>query len=166
MTALAQRKATAYHEAGHAVAAHHCGVRVRTTTIEAQGDTSGQVEHTNPIHGIRIDFDKSDRTRLRVERLIIVCLAGPSAQTKFHSLSWRHWHGHSDHEKATDLAMSMCGSPEQADAFIKWLEMRATDLVELHWREIEAVAMALIAKSKISGSLIHKIIFETIRAHA
>jgi hypothetical protein len=60
----------------------------------------------------------------------------------------------------------MCGSPEQADAFIKWQEMRATDLVELHWREIEAVAMALIAKSKISGSRIHKIIFETIRAHA
>jgi ATP-dependent Zn protease len=84
-------EATAIHEAGHAVAAWLLRVRVNSATIIPHSGALGHVTHANPLRGVDLEWDDSDRARLRAERYIKVCLAGPLAQKKFNPRSYRHW---------------------------------------------------------------------------
>ena len=76
MTSTKHLRATAYHEAGHAAIAWHQGIRVRHVSIVPDAEYLGRVVHSDPLRGIRLDFDNSDRARLRAERLCRVLLAG------------------------------------------------------------------------------------------
>jgi ATP-dependent Zn protease len=143
------REATAYHEAGHAVAAWTLGYRPTTATILAAGDSAGQVRHENPFPGISLEFDGSDRTRLRVERAIMICFAGPVAQKRYRPTSWRGWHGAADYATAAELAFRVCGSREIASAFLKWLDLRAGSLIADHWDAVERVAAALLERGAL-----------------
>lgn len=143
--------ASAYHEAGHAVIAYMFGYKPQAATIIPTIDTAGSVSHPNPLRGIRLDIDGSDRARLRVEKAIIICLAGPLAQRHHNRRSWRSYHGQSDYELINELALRICGSAEQASAFLKWLEIVAHDLVKMHWRQITKVAMALLERTRLSA---------------
>jgi ATP-dependent Zn protease len=74
---------TAYHEAGHAVAAHYRHVKIQRATIVATADYLGCVSHA-PIQFAKDgEFDDSLRGIDRAERSIIVCYAGPLASRKF-----------------------------------------------------------------------------------
>jgi hypothetical protein len=46
-----------------------------------------------------------------------------------------------------DLAMGACGSEEATNAFIRWVEVCAKDLVNVFWPEVEAVARALLERA-------------------
>ena len=70
------REATAYHEAGHAVAAWKLGYRPIIVSIAAANESVGEVRHESPFPGDSLEFDGSDLARLRVERAIIIRLAG------------------------------------------------------------------------------------------
>jgi ATP-dependent Zn protease len=76
------RLSTALHEAGHAVIARSLGLKVHSATIVPAPGIDGKVEHANPLRGIHLDYDGSDRARRRAEIAIIVCLAGPAAQRR------------------------------------------------------------------------------------
>jgi ATP-dependent Zn protease len=128
-----QREATAYHEAGHTVAAWRLGAAPKTVTIIPHGDIQGQATQGAPMSGIRLDFDGSDHARNRIERAIMICLAGPIAQRRFAPRSWRHWHGASDYQMAFDLALRINGSTRAAEAHLNWPKIRTEDLVESLW---------------------------------
>lgn len=123
-----RRKATAYHEAGHTVVAWRLGAGPRTVTIIPRGDVQGEM--TQEIIDADLDFDGSDHIRNRIERAIMIRLAGPIAQRHFMPRSWRHWHGGPDHAMAFDLAFRVNGSQRAAKAHLKWLEIRTQDLLE------------------------------------
>jgi hypothetical protein len=52
---MAEDLATAYHEAGHAVAAVILGFEFDNATIERKGDRLGKVSAPNPLLGIAED---------------------------------------------------------------------------------------------------------------
>lgn len=154
----AQRGATAYHEAGHAVAAWRLGAGPRAVTIMSRSDSQGEVSYQSPLSNIRFDLDGSDRTRNRGERTIIICLAGPIAQRRFAPRSWRRWHGASDYHAAHEIALRLNKSSKAAEAHLKWLEVRTEDLVDSLWNFIERVAVALSVRGMLSSDEIRSIL--------
>jgi hypothetical protein len=114
------REATAYHEAGHMVAAWRLGMKIRSATIVPDESYSGKVEHDNPLRGNNLEFDNSDRARIRGENAVLICLAGPIAQRQFRPSSLRGYHGGFDHEKAVNLALTFNSGDElEATAYLK-----------------------------------------------
>jgi hypothetical protein len=153
-----QIEATAYHEAGHAVIAFLLGYRPQSVTIVPTFDTAGHIIQDNPLHGFQLDLDGSDEARLRVETVITICFAGPIAQKRYNPRSWRRAHGQWDYEKIAELALRVCGSSEQATAFIRWREIVACDMVKAHWPRIQLVAGQLLERENLSHADLDAII--------
>lgn len=61
----AARAATAYHEAGHAVAVWRHRSKLYGVTIKPACDALGPMHHDSPLRGINLDVDGSDSVRLR-----------------------------------------------------------------------------------------------------
>jgi hypothetical protein len=144
--------ATAFHEAGHAVVAYRLRYAPRSATIIAEADYAGQVAHPNVLRGINLEIDGSDQARLRAERLIKICLAGPAAQRHHRPTSFRRWQAQSDYDLAADLALHVTGGGESATMFLRWLEVVTKDLVTGSWPQIEAVAAALMQHKRLTGT--------------
>ena len=112
-------KATAYHEAGHAIARWQFRFMVYRATIITTGDEAGSVTGENPLRGINLENDGSDRARIRAEKAILISLAGPAAQRRYKPRSWRHHHGRADFECAAEIAIRICGDAETTNAYLK-----------------------------------------------
>jgi hypothetical protein len=84
------REATAYHEAGHMLAAWRTGIRIKRATIVPGKGFAGLVEQESSLRRTQLD---SDRARLRAEKWVLIALAGPAAQRHFRRRSWRAFHG-------------------------------------------------------------------------
>jgi hypothetical protein len=153
-----QVEATAYHEAGHAVIAYVLGYRPQSVTIVPTVDTAGHIINTNPLHGFQLEIDSSAEARLRIESLITICFAGPIAQKRYNPRSWRRAHGQWDYEKIAELGLRVCGSAEQASAFIRWREIVACDMVRAHWPRIQLVAGQLLERENLSHTDLDAII--------
>jgi hypothetical protein len=145
-------EATAFHEAGHAIAAWHAGLEIHSATIVPTPSLDGCVTHANPLYGVRLDYDGSDEARLRAEAAIVVLLAGPAAQRRHNPRSWRSWHGASDHERAVDLATSLNSSDRAVSAHLAWLAILASDQVDSLWDLVERVARELVERHTMSGA--------------
>jgi hypothetical protein len=137
-----REKATAYHEAGHAVACCYFGVKVKSATIvpDKNKNSAGLVRHDNLFRGLDPEHDASGRVRLRIEQAITISLAGPAAQRRHDKKSWRHYHGAGDFNWASDLALRVGGDGIGATTFLRWLQLCADRLVKTRWQEIERVA--------------------------
>lgn len=144
-----RREATAYHEAGHAVAAWKLGYRPISASIIGADESVGEVRHENP-YGNHAGYDGSELGRLRIERAIIIRLAGPIAQKLYRPTSWRRWQGGADYAVAADLALLVWGSGEIASAFLKWLDLRAKAFIEQNWPVVERVANALLKRGAVN----------------
>jgi hypothetical protein len=153
------RRATAFHEAGHAVAAWKLRIRLHGATIVPTLDATGQVEHANPLRGINLELDNSNRARLRSELLMMVLLAGPEAQRHYSPRSWRSCHGAYDLDKAADLALNFNGYEDAANAYLRWVEIRTRHMIQEQWGAVENVANALLAEGSLSGKQIKHIIW-------
>lgn len=158
MSRRTMREATAYHEAGHVVAAWKLGVRLRSATVIPSEGSHGTLKHDNPLRGINLEFDGSDRARLKAEKGIIIALAGPAAQRHFAPRSWRFGHGAADRECAVDLAWRLNGSGEMVAKHLAYLQARAEGLVEGSWRFVEALARALLEHGRLDQTALGKVI--------
>jgi hypothetical protein len=145
--------ATAYHEAGHVVACWAITNKVpHRVTIVADHDTHGSVMYPNPLRSMKLETDNSDSARLRAERAVMIDLAGGIAQRRALPRSLRNWHTSRDYQRAVDLALTLCGSGQQATAFLKWLEVRTSDVLAVHWDDVECVSRALISHRTLTRS--------------
>jgi hypothetical protein len=137
---------TAYHEAGHVVAALMQGVAVRSVTIvpDKQKAYLGLVRHEDLTRGVNLETDNSSRTRSRIEKLIVVTFAGTAAQRRYDRRSWRSFHSSGDYNSAVRLADVVCSSSAASEAFLKWLAVTADDLIGAHWPDVEKIAKALL----------------------
>jgi ATP-dependent Zn protease len=144
-------EATAYHEAGHAVFVWRLMARKPTSaTIVPDQDSHGQVLHPSPLKGIRLDIDNTGpRAESRARQAIMICLAGAIAQRRFAPRSIRRWHPHEDYWQASAIAKRMCGSEKEMNSFLRWLQVRSENLVDVVWQEI--VAKALLARHSLNG---------------
>jgi hypothetical protein len=120
------------------------GLKPRDFTIKREQNS--RYEHDNGL-----DIDGSDRARLRVERAIMICYAGPLSQQRHRPRSWRRRHGASDFQTAADLAIHVSGSDEIATAFLRWLELQTMSIVVVRWALIDRVAQALLEHNQLAG---------------
>jgi hypothetical protein len=153
--------ATAYHEAGHAVAAmaYGKGIRRQGATIvpdpkRGAAGTVYMLKHIpgDPSVGGAYRGDSlTGRMRLRIEEDIIVSLAGLVAQRCFRPSSVRSHHGRSDHEAALDLLTYIVGDERELKAYWRLLRVRTENFVRSppRWMQIEAIAKALMEKKTL-----------------
>ena len=162
--ATKKQKATAYHEAGHALAYMLKRKAFQYVTIEPD-DALDSLGHVRGIPDtFNPEFLVEGQGQLRIERDVICSLAGLAAETKFRG---RHnWQGaHGDGRSARDLlerfhiAASPSVWPEEIEAHYAWLKIHTQKFVwdEGNWCMVEALAEALLREKKISARRARKI---------
>jgi hypothetical protein len=146
-------EATAFHEAGHAAMAWRERIALKSVSIVPACGSSGRVFHHNPLAGIRLDCDGSNRARLRAERLVRVCFAGRLAQARYRANSYRRWHSGADDETAMHLLSAISASDRELAAYSRLLEIQTEQWLALDavWNRVEALAAELLRRREVSG---------------
>jgi hypothetical protein len=111
--------ATAYHEAGHAVAAIAYGKGIRRQGAPIVPDAEGALGSVWMLKHIPGDPSAgtlNGRMRLRIEEDVIVKLAGGAAHRKFRPSSVRSYHSRTDNESAIDLLSYVVGDERELKA--------------------------------------------------
>jgi hypothetical protein len=129
----------AYHEAGHIVVAVRVGLGLRRASIY-------------PVAEVLTDYRLNQRSGLCVDERVMFLVAGFFAEMRYEPTATNEANSADDFERAFEL---VGGSVNER---LKSLLGRACDLVWLHWREVEVVAEALMARGTLSGGEIREII--------
>jgi Peptidase family M41 len=145
-------RSTAYHEAGHAMAAFVQGIRFRYVTIIPDSDNWGHFQKFSSRLSEEGWYDTSPLVRDRLERHIVVGLAGREAQ-RLITRRYDHRGASSDYRNALNLVVHLVGSSEEANAYFRWLQVRAHKLVSAPFRRplLDALAVALLERQTIDG---------------
>lgn len=155
----------AYHEAGHAVAAFYLGLRVREVSIVPDADGLGYVFWKPMPSSFRPDVEVTPKVRDRIEREAIATLAGPCAEEKAGGNdAWRT--SGSDLEDSVALLGYLCTSDDELQAYLNLVCIRARNLVERLWHSIDSLAHELLAKRRLSGEEVRRLIARTFGAAA
>jgi hypothetical protein len=176
---------TAYHEAGHAVAAWWLGHPPKQVTIAPGDGYEGRAQHASPFRNMSSDVSpawtdpesvEGVRMMRRFDHAIIITLAGPLAQKRHNPRS--HWrfgatgsragehvsHG-SDYQQVSDLIFRVYeGADKVADAYWRYMEARAEALVERLWPRIERLARVLLERETLTGREIREAITDPLVA--
>lgn len=153
----ADDRATAHHEAGHALAAYVLGLESVGTSIEPDDDTLGR--HTWNPPTIQPDADVSAEDQDRIFRWIVMSLAGPRAeQLATGRLSRTGANG--DYHRWLDLAGYITSSDAECSALVRWLDIRARALVRTHRTTTRAIADGLLSHRTLRAEEIAAIIQE------
>jgi ATP-dependent Zn protease len=137
------REITAYHEAGHAVAAMVLGRPVAWVSIRPDRIFLGQCAFGKGV--IRPSEDW-------VEREAIIALAGPAAEAGFTGeMNWPA--AARDHDYAFSLARGRGGDDKRADRLVKRWLAKADHLLGRGqtWDAVERIAAELVRLEEISG---------------
>lgn len=154
---------TAYHEAGHAVLACQLGLKFRHVTVDPREGSLGHISYVIPRwfspHNVR-----QDRVRLLAERYIIAAYAGGVAETKFRARR-SSWSKRGDIILIEFLSAWCDGSQKVERAFLRYCRTVAAERVCSSWRQIEAVARALVKRRTLSSDGVASVI-RGVRGHA
>ena len=165
-------RASAYHEAGHAVAHFARGRRIDRVSIvpDEDGGSLGHVRGRILLDtekwraGIR-EFD-TPRERRAAEDTIIAALAGPIAEAKLTGRRNRAGAA-GDYERVGDLLDALDdGDDAVAAAHLNFLEVLAAQLIDRYWPLVEVLAEELLARGTLSGSAVREVLRRTIRAES
>ena len=156
----------AHHEAGHAVAAIELRIPFKYVTIDPNLRALGHcaLSKATDFHP---DYSMTLATRDRVERYIMTCYAGLTAEAKFTGkLDFKG--AEHDLMLAARLAISFAGGDEEADAYSRWLLVRTRQLwtwpgepsenldTDL-WTKVKSVAQHLTTCSTLSNRRVREI---------
>lgn len=145
-------RATAFHEAGHAVACIYEHVQLLTVSIAPTKNSDGRVGHRNILHGCEIEGEDKPHHRLRMERLVLIALAGPAAERRFSPKGYRGYGGKGDLQFAFELVSKFVGTGEEYNAYFHLLEIRTRDFLHRPgvWDQITALASSLLEEKTIT----------------
>jgi len=157
---MRDKRSTAYHEAGHAVAKVHFGLKIKKATIVEGEGYLGCVDGRRATNR-SIEYDDSGRVQLRAERDIIVSLAGVAAQREFMPQSVRRHQWRSDFEHAMDLLWRIA-SKKELPTYFKLLDIRSREFVKrrLIRAQIEGVAKELLIRKTMTGEQVKAVILD------
>lgn len=162
------RKATAYHEAGHIVAAWwfrvpilKAGAHIRHT-VEDGTEIKGHA-HVRPRLGEVLAMYQrraSGRARIRAEKWGVVMMAGKAAQRRCDPRSVRKFQSQWDEFSAWDIFACFTWSKKETDLRLQIAEEKAKNFVRepRAWKLIRAVAKALLEREVLSRDEILKVI--------
>ena len=147
--ALKSKTAIAYHEAGHSVAACLAHKRFRIVSILPNEESMGRciIVQWKSFHP---DYETSRRTRYRIKADIFMLLAGPCAEYKYVG-GRKPVYSVKDYQEARELASYLCGSQEEADAYVEYMWEQTKNIISLdwNWKAIVAVANALLGQKTL-----------------
>lgn len=144
---LRRLKQTAYHEAGHAVAAYVMHRRFTSVSIipEEDDDSYGRCSMGKWLSNLNPEWDTGNKVRNLVEREAMIYMAGAQAVAR---LTGRiNWVGFGyDKVKAINIINRLCDDEKELGAYFRWLWERTRIWVKfsLHWAMIEALSEALM----------------------
>ena len=146
---MKSKEAIAYHEAGHSVATCLAHKRFRIVTILPDEESMGKcitVEWKN----FHPDYETNRRTRYRIKADIFMLLAGPCAEYKYVG-GRKPVYSVEDYQEAQELASYLCGSQEEADAYVEFMWEQTKNIISLdwNWKAIIAVANALLGQKTL-----------------
>lgn len=153
------KKFTAYHEAGHAVAAWHFGYPLEGVSIVPGEDFGGISQSQTPTFHMNPDYDDAPEIEEAIRNQVVICYAGRAAQQLFSPRSWRHYHGQGDLETSVEIA-SYLVPPEQQEALHAQLLQEARTLTKELWGAVEKVAEVLLVEKTLSGEQTTRLIEE------
>ena len=153
----ATKNATAYHESGHAIMGWKLGVALKKVTIVPTADITGACHHDKLVRTRYPEMDESPSTRLKMEKLAMIALAGPIAQRIYAARSFRNYHASLDYREAVDISEIVNGSSEQAKAWLKWLEIRTRDDIKGLWPIVKRLAQELLRAETLEAGEIQAI---------
>lgn len=153
-------EASAYHEAGHAVASHFLGRSFIKVSLDRAADgTLGWVGHGPPGEWVEPDVEVDGRTRRKVEQEIMILIAGSVCEETFagemegriggpvspNLQDFVALHG-GDVDQAMTLAGYASASAGEAAAYLEWLWHRTFNLIRRpgFWPAVEALAAELV----------------------
>jgi Peptidase family M41 len=158
---------TAYHEAGHAVAAYLRHLRFTSISIIPYRGTLGRCEFSEAGVILDLDLRAMSRTRRRIETLIVVSLGGVIAECL---LSGRNnWRGaHADLHDAARYASVVTGSEDEMGAYVRWLWEHTRMLLSAPpcWLAVQRLASALLDDHRIGERRARRIIAEALKQGA
>jgi len=155
-------RSTAYHEAGHAVVANHEGVAVKRVTIEPDGETLGSVIHGKLLNE-SVTWDTSKKMRWRMEKLVMVCLAGYAAEKKFNPRTRREG-SDGDFHAAVNAIGYFVGSNREIELYFELLGLWTKGILdnELVWRQVEVLAEELVNRKTLKGKGVRQVLRQTL----
>jgi ATP-dependent Zn protease len=141
------RRATAYHEAGHAVASFYLDVPGPLVSVTIESPDGG----SDPTHCQGSIDAKQAVNRPLVQDLMVQRMAGRQAEERATGRSCRD--GAADDylrakKEAVDAGLYVEGR-NSASAFWREQEEHARRFVDKHWHEIVAIAEALIKHTRL-----------------
>jgi hypothetical protein len=159
---------TAYHEAGHAVAAFRLSVPFRYVDVIPEADRLGVLMHYQWVRSeaFRLALADVGELTLRqqdcVERHIIVTLAGGAAVRRLVPKS--NVGDESDIHDAVNFAARIVGEAEVLKPYVAYMFARAEAFVHspLNWMLIERLAEKLIEEHRIDGRTARAFLRQTI----
>jgi hypothetical protein len=157
------RQATAYHEAGHVVMGILLEMPPLSASILPDGrGGAGKTEFSEEIPDgicIRTSLPTLEDRRY-VEKRVMRRLAGTIA----HDYKFTHRrHDEGDHRDYADARefleeSRMITSDEHCTAYVKMLRIKARDKLKPYWPCVEAVALALMERDRLSGDELREIV--------
>jgi len=143
-----QREATAYHEAGHAVAFFAFKHEFKSVSIIPGEGFNGILHGSGLPETLNIDEPSPEEEQL-VREKIIISLAGPASEHRF--TGCENWSGsRRDFFKASTYAPILGRRPKE------FLEP-AREFVSSNWTKIEAVARSLLERQTLSAQQVQEI---------
>lgn len=159
---------TAYHRAGHAVARRFLGLSVKRVTIRKAEELTGVDLCSGTETPTRRHYPESpsfhDRHQWRMERDVMVCLAGNEAEQMFSGRN-DFFAARKDYARAAELLA--CFTPELdrriGDGVVIWsqtkefkthlqlLRLKIRRLLSANWPAVEGLATRLMEKGTLSG---------------
>jgi ATP-dependent Zn protease len=151
-------RATAYHEAGHAVVASLLGVKFNTVSVVADETTLGRLVHGKWPSGFDVATDPVWTVRRRLEPRIQVSLAGVFAERR--GTGRRHnWTGAKGDLYSADTYVAQCnGSARQESLYMAWLTECTKAIIAFRWPSIEKVAEQLLVRQSLTTSAVWTVI--------
>ena len=155
-------ESTAYHEAGHAVAAIVQDLVIVSVTIEPDEDSLGSCIGPG-VFGYEY---AGDRERKRIARdCILVSYAGLQAEKHFNPEA-EEWRSDNDEENAFNMSREFSVLPRGCNyvgdelhcKYLTRLQRKAHRLIIRHWQSVDAVAKAILKDKTLFHDQIKKII--------
>ena len=155
---------SAFHEAGHVVAANVLGYRVDLAAVYGEPLYMGQAslldEKMYELGGVNILWPSDISGRER--DVIMVDLAGPAAAMrrakKWRPIESKIWAD--DFGQAVLMCLRVTSIREEGEALINELFKRVRKLLGVHWPKVEAVATALLERQTLGELDLQRIIRE------
>ena len=157
-----QRKRTAYHEAGHVIAAHVLGLDITDVTI-VPGEES-VVRYLGQA-GVPVDYAQvydSDRADDYLERQLICYYAGAAAEEALtgEPVDWGPGgRFNSDWNGSADCVVELAGHDlEKQGQVSKSGWMKAQTIMAENWAKVRTLGEALVEHGKLDGDRVQSLL--------